>query len=539
MRLPPNTKTLKTLAATLLAAATTLSLPTCDKAPTAATSTDTSSSADTAPASRPAGTPLFTLSPQTTAITSPLHPDGTPDYIAALNALHSQGVTPDNNAFTAWLAITGTGDGVLSSSVADTVLAMSGAKPSSAKWLPFGNYAADHGHPEKGNESPGLDEQQQATLRPWKEADFPLVFQFLQDRSPILDQAKIAWSRPRYWCPFVAPDGRSMEDALLPALGITRDLATSLLARATLRAGSGDFDGSLSDLVAANHITTRLSTTSTVIEHLVAAAIQAQTAHALAGIAASGILSADQATRLADAFHDVPTLSIADSLNIAERWSILDSALLVATNQSELLHPLTGAAEFRALQSIDTDAVDWDVVLKALNASLDQELHAFQEPLLEDVEAAVKSIHPKGSATRDLSPTAGESRDQYSARVAAGMVRISFPDLARAEAITREDHMQFLMAQALLAAAHHHAATGHWPNSLNELLPAELPALPIDIYALGGKDPVHYLLTPSGPALYSIGRNRIDDDGLRDAPTHRDDITLGTPLTPPQTPPLP
>jgi hypothetical protein len=43
--------------------------------------------------------PPFSVSKETTAITGPLHDDGSVDYVAALNQRHGQGITPENNGF--------------------------------------------------------------------------------------------------------------------------------------------------------------------------------------------------------------------------------------------------------------------------------------------------------------------------------------------------------------------------------------------------------------------------------------------------------
>ena len=43
--------------------------------------------------------PFLSISKETTIITEPLRSDGTPDYVAAINARYSKGVTPENNAF--------------------------------------------------------------------------------------------------------------------------------------------------------------------------------------------------------------------------------------------------------------------------------------------------------------------------------------------------------------------------------------------------------------------------------------------------------
>ncbi len=42
--------------------------------------------------------PRITVSKETTYLTGPLRPDGTVDYLAAVNEHCSQGVTPENNA---------------------------------------------------------------------------------------------------------------------------------------------------------------------------------------------------------------------------------------------------------------------------------------------------------------------------------------------------------------------------------------------------------------------------------------------------------
>lgn len=45
---------------------------------------------------------------ETTRITEPLHADGTPDYVAAVNARYSAGVTPENNGYVLVLKALGT-----------------------------------------------------------------------------------------------------------------------------------------------------------------------------------------------------------------------------------------------------------------------------------------------------------------------------------------------------------------------------------------------------------------------------------------------
>ncbi len=63
----------------------------------------------TAPATSPAAGKIpFTISKETTVATQPLMPDGTVDYVAALNERYGKGATPENNGFVVWLKVVGT-----------------------------------------------------------------------------------------------------------------------------------------------------------------------------------------------------------------------------------------------------------------------------------------------------------------------------------------------------------------------------------------------------------------------------------------------
>ena len=74
----------------------------------------------------------FSVSKETTAITSPLRPDGRPDYVAALNEKYGKGVMPENNGFVVWLKAVGTGENVLDPKIKDKVLKMCGAEETPA-----------------------------------------------------------------------------------------------------------------------------------------------------------------------------------------------------------------------------------------------------------------------------------------------------------------------------------------------------------------------------------------------------------------------
>lgn len=74
---------------------------------------------------------------------------------------------------------------------------------------------------------------------------------------------------------------------------------------------------------------------------------------------------------------------------------------------------------------------------------------------------------------------------------------------------------QALTRAAVVAAAltNYRIDTGHYPASLDELVPKYLPAVPTD--PLDGK-PILYLLRDKQATIYSVGDDRIDDGGRLD-----------------------
>lgn len=71
------------------------------------------------------------------------------------------------------------------------------------------------------------------------------------------------------------------------------------------------------------------------------------------------------------------------------------------------------------------------------------------------------------------------------------------------------------LAQTAIALERFHFDEGHYPQSLSELTPRYLPSQPIDPW--DGENHLRYTLRPAGrPALWSIGENQTDDNGLID-----------------------
>ncbi|MCL2647073.1 MAG: hypothetical protein FWD61_08720 [Phycisphaerales bacterium] len=460
----------------------------------------------------------FAIGKETTVISEPLHEDGTPDYIAALNEQLSKGIMPENNAFVAWLEVAGTD--TLPEKTREQVLKMCGARedlPTQSQLTTYASMLKRHGEAA----ATAWDDVSKATRQLWEAKDFPVVAEWLKENDSAMDKAKQAFSRSKYWTPYVAGDGRTMLTMSFPSFAAMKFAADGLCARATLRAKAGDFNGFMSDVIGAKRIARRISRW-TLIENLVGTAINAAASRSIGAVAGSGILSAKQCDELQKAIDALEPLPQPwESIDVYERWGDLDTLVLLATGKGEsaiksLIPNLL--FDMSPLLDIDRTWVDWNAVLKGVNHFLDTQISIMKKPDLEEVIRELQSLETKVAAkvTDGWAKRrgGGDTQDAYTQRVGDGITKTLFLGVlpSRIMELYQRGIMEQEMAKAMVAAGRYRAEKGKWPGSLEELTPQYLKEVPTDIYS--GKN-VLYARGEKGIRIYSVGPNRHDDGGIK------------------------
>jgi hypothetical protein len=143
----------------------------------------------------------------------------------------------------------------------------------------------------------------------------------------------------------------------------------------------------------------------------------------------------------------------------------------------------------------------WFFQNMAAGAEVEQQAVGTFDPANQRVQPG-----PVTDLVRDLA-SEHEQRSPYHFLVAAAL-----PNFAKALQTTAAN--QTLLNQARIACAleRFRLAQGHYPDSLDQLIPALIEKLPHDL--IGGQ-PLKYRLTPdSGYVLYSIGWDEQDDGGV-------------------------
>jgi hypothetical protein len=121
------------------------------------------------------------------------------------------------------------------------------------------------------------------------------------------------------------------------------------------------------------------------------------------------------------------------------------------------------------------------------------------------VEIAKLPLPEQAAAYEELEATHG--RRPLLARCYAGVIQHT--TRASVQFVARER-----CAIAMLAVERFRLTQGRWPKALDELVPAQLGELPTDPFIEG---PLRYCLLEDGVGLFSVGPDREDDGGRRNA----------------------
>jgi hypothetical protein len=495
---------------------------------------------------------LVTISKETTYITEPLRQDGYPDYIAALNQRASQGVTPENNAAVLfWKAM---GPGASDAKNRERRFQMLGILPLPEKgnyFIPLEAYAKGLMDTEKLPNAKTREDGLQAMWaqlgpameRPWSKQELPLVAGWLEANERPLALLLEASKRPRRYDPLVGGEKAALIDAEWPAIEPYRAVVHALVARSTLRVHEGKVDDAWEDLLACRRLA-RLVGQDPMFATQVIFSLGSDH-FALAGdraILQHPQLSAAQIAKMRDDLTKLPPIAkMADAVDI-ERFMYLDGAAMFAREGLTSLKKAFGGAKVTdgLIDSLTTQAFDWDLVLRTGNSWYDRSVDALRKPTRAARTESANKINPdfmeqvnaaKGwksiAMSALLNPREGKSQ-----RIALCLLATLLPDIPRFVDVEDRGIIQFELTKLAFALAAYRVDNGSYPAKLAELTPKYVADVPKDVFS---DAELHYAREGDGHLLYSVGVNGKDDGGktLDDAKEGEDwdDLVVRMPTT--------
>lgn len=473
--------------------------------------------------------PSIILSRNTTYITSPLQSDKTPDYEAYLRERGRNGVTPDNNAAVLMWPHNLEPDDYepmqKELGLKQMPSAQDALQPLDGELMR--QRIIDRLHLDRDEADP-KEIVWSATDHKWTRPQCPPLAEWVVSNKRPLDLLVEASRRPRFYSPspsYLNKKPDLLINILLPGTQNIRDAARALGVRGMWHLGENRLNDAWADILAMHRLARLASQGQALVDQLVAVSISESACRGTLSLLSSERLPVQLARQIQRDLDQLPRVcDVAECMNTMERLSALDAAVYL--KHHGILHGLSVLAEDVAAFGDEpkhkrgpniTKPIPFDanIVLRRLNSRYDRLVMIARLPRKARSEAYERFfIELENEGQRIKRPlrlvAAAISVNIRSEWIESIMANLLIP--ASEVANTAEDRAHTSLALTRLAAglAVHHAEHRSYPKKLDDLMPAELKALPVD---LDNSQPYIYKPTADGYLLYSVGSNGIDDGG--------------------------
>jgi hypothetical protein len=472
----------------------------------------------------------ITIGKERTYVTQPVDADGYIDYLAALNAAASEGVTVENNA--AVLLV--------------RAMDLSALDPVDREHF-YKLLGIDRLQPVAGcfdGNSAFLKNQNDhfgetlASVVPWSADEFVARARWLRIHEKALDLVVEATRRTHCYFPLVRPANVTrLHEMPAPGLDASNEIAQALTARALLRIHDGKLAEARQDLLACHRLSRLVGCGPCLFHGSVGRSIEIKACLADVALLEPGRLNSAEAMAYRNELRKLPPLpSVAQLLDRGERLLFLSFLTELAQKQrpefeeliDDLFFSLVPFGDSDLFHDLMTDLMiaHWDDTLEAANADWDRWVAAVRAPIAAGRQKAVDGLHAESSqivkqTAEAIGALPNSERGRALGRWLVAKLLPAFQGFALVEDRTQ---MRADLVQLGLSLAAYHADRGSYPTTLEALVPKYCSEVPLDRFTA---KPLRYLPREDGYLLYSVGENATDD-GARtsDFRPPGDDIVL-------------
>ena len=505
---------------------------------------------------------LVTIDQSTTKITSPLKPDGYPDYLAALNTEIRGDTTPQNNLA---LGIFRTfGPASIPPELRPSFFKLLGIDtlPEEGDYLIdlatyhkqlLGSFDSSKTTADEYSAKSNKHEDDFSFVmqNPWSKKSHPTVFEWrVQNQTHVDMLVQLTTTHDQYYHPYLVPldsgDGDRehappvLISVLLPGAAQAREAARTLSIDAHYHLGQGDIDAAMRNSIATHRLGRLTARGGTVIEGLVGIAIGSIASSIDRHILAADRFNERQLKTHLTQLRSLPSMPpMIKKVNLAERYMFLDATIHVAKNGASTLDlstENTSNSFTKNLRStISSKIVDWDHVLTKGNYWYDE---IYRVGTIEDItertkehaelakrlEAISKQSSDPISLAKEILLSGKSLPEITSDQVANILISLLMPAFSRIDDAENRYLMENEISQLGMALELHYLKNESYPSKLSDLIGQSLKEIPEDRFNEKG---LTYKKTTTGYLLYSFGINRQDDQGRsRDANPPADDLVL-------------
>jgi hypothetical protein len=309
-----------------------------------------------------------------------------------------------------------------------------------------------------------------------------------------------------------------------------------------VRLSEGRVDEAWQDLLACHRLGRVVARGGTLIELLVGIAMDNIANRADLVFLDHAKLTSKQVLACLDDLRKLPPMSaVADKLDLADRFTLLDTMTLTARQGTQVLDALGGSGhsysnEFTA--KLFTRSINWDPALRNANRWIDRFTAALRvadrTARAQEMAAINRDLITLKRQVSELGPIekslmGPEGRGEMIGNIMITLVLPALDKVQTAAERCEQEQRNLHLAFVLAAYQKDH---GRYPDKLQELAPKYLVEVPDDLFS--GK-PLIYRQEGEGYLLYSVGPNGTDDEGrgTEDQP-RGDDLSIRMPVPEPR-----
>lgn len=492
-----------------------------------------------------ANAPPVEISKDTTAIDGPRTEDGFVDYLAALNRLGTEGVTPENNA--AVLLVEAIGpqsapqehrsqffqqigvtpppiQGEYFISLKD--FALKAAVPPQQGDVDLSDWLRqDQAREEKNSQRFKDASDQLATVLQelWSMEECPTLAQWLSANETPLQLAQEAANRSEFYLPLMSKEMGVVEASSGDAIYQLPEIARALTARAMLRLKQERFEEAWRDILAVHRWSRLVGRRPFLVDILGAVRLNDMAAQANIALAYYGDGNAEQIEQMLEDLQRLPTLpDVAEKVGVGSRFEYLDAVVYVArrVDQEMLEESKSNPWGFLMTRADRHALIDWNAIMRSgnrwhnlLEEAARQPTYQTQLAALREVEVAWKQHvgeEPDG-AFESFIALAASPRNAVTKTLDRRLASLFFPSCESAIVARHRAQAWFRMTQIALTLAAHRADHGEYPNQLDELAPTSREHSRNDPFT---DEPLRYQRAEEGYLLWSVGPNLRDQVNL-------------------------
>ena len=476
------------------------------------------------------GVPLFPPNIAANQITSPLDENGDVDYLAYVNNQGSADVTVDNNALVKIIEAVGPKpEGAELPPDFYQLLGIAAPPADGDYYMSFGewleqypkrNQAAEAQHFQTYSEPYAFHLSSFMMEQPWTGAQFSDAKDYLAFNQNKMDIIIEGLSRERYYHPKVPnTDKFKVLSSLLPYAQTNRELARHFAMRSNLKWGEGDFAGAVDEASHILRLAELSSQSGTLVEQLVAIAIQGIGTAQLGRIATHPDIPLADLERIKKILEKANRLTgTKNSVDIGERAMSLDAVQSTFRHgQLDLsgLAPQSGSSKWmtRLLRTADPEQamIHVNQQFNNLVELFETGTPAQQLRNMDQLEDDLRAIEIEVSNFWSNASLIFRGRGARGEQVGKILAAMLLPALKQVFTAEIRSHTNLELLRLLVELEIHKKKTGSYPKNLSSLVPDQIPQLPSDPFS---DKSFGYRIEKDGTVvLYSLGLNNQDDAG--------------------------